>query len=173
MDSSQAPDRRINIAWTDPSVLYSAHERMTSIDLFRAVRDGAVPIEPCMAILGARLTDVGEGTVTMMLDPGEHHYDHSGTVQAGILAALTDTAAGYAIHTQAQLGVRCATLELRVSMLEPVTIASGRISCVGKAIRIGSRTATAEARVYDSAGKLCTLMTSTFIVLPPAPAYNP
>ncbi|MDB5397128.1 MAG: hypothetical protein JWM91_4634 [Rhodospirillales bacterium] len=168
MDSEHGPDRRIDIAWTDPSVLYAAHEQMTSIDLFRAVCDGKVPIEPCMALLGAKLTAVEPGEVTMTLDPAEHHYDHSGTVQAGILAALTDTAAGYAIHTKAALGIRCATLELQVSLLEPITIRSGRISCVGRAISIGARTATAEAHIFDSAGRLCTTMSTSFIVLLPA-----
>jgi uncharacterized protein (TIGR00369 family) len=169
MDSELVPDHRIDIAWTDPSLLYAAHRRMTSIDLFRAIRDGKVPIEPCMAILGVKLAAVEPGEITMTLDPGEQHYDHSGAVQAGILAALTDTAAGYAIHTKTALGVRCATLELQVSLLEPITIASGRISCVGRAIRVGARTATAEARIFDSAGRLCALMSTSFIVLPPTP----
>jgi uncharacterized protein (TIGR00369 family) len=158
------------VAWTDPAVLYAAHRQSTSIDLFRAVRDGLVPLEPAMCLLGAMLTKVEPGEIVMEMTPAEQHLDHTGVVQPGILAALTDTAAGYAIHTQVPLGVRCATLELRVSLMEPVTIASGRISVVGRAIRIGARTATAEAKVLDSAGKLCSLMSSTFIVLPPDPA---
>jgi uncharacterized protein (TIGR00369 family) len=155
------------VTWADPSVLYAAHKQSTSIDLFRAVRDGRVPIEPCMALLGATLTRVAPGEITLELTPAEQHLDQSGTVQPGILAALTDTAAGYAIHTRVPLGVRCATLELQVSLIEPVTVASGRINVVGRAVRIGSRTATAEAKVLDSAGKLCSLMSTTFIVLPP------
>ncbi len=107
------------------------------------------------------------GEIVLEMTPAEQHYDHSGTVQAGILAALTDTAAGYAIHTRVPLGIRCATLELQVSLMEPVTMASGRISVIGQAVRIGSRTATATAKVLDSAGKLCSMMSSTFIVLPP------
>ena len=155
------------VAWTDPAILYAAHKRLISIDLFRAVRDGKVPLEPAMALLGAELTKVDPGEIVMEMTPAEQHLDHTGVVQPGILAALTDTAAGYAIHTRVPLGVRCATLELRVSLIEPVTIASGRIKVVGRATRIGSRTATAEAKVLDSAGKLCSLMSSTFIVLPP------
>jgi uncharacterized protein (TIGR00369 family) len=158
------------VTWAEPSVLYAAHKRLTSIDLFRAVRDGEVPIEPGMALLGATLTKVEPGEIVMELVPAERHLDQSGTVQPGILAALTDTAAGYAIHTQVPLGVRCATLEMQVNLLEPVTIASGRISVVGRAIRVGARSATCEAKVLDSAGKLCSLMTATFIVLPPDPA---
>jgi uncharacterized protein (TIGR00369 family) len=158
------------VAWTDPAVLYAAHDQLTSIDLFRAVRDGKVPLEPAMSLLGVSLTEVEPGEITMEMTPAEQHLDHSGAVQPGILAALTDTAAGYAIHTQVPLGVRCATLELRVSLLEPVTIGSGRISVTGRTVWIGARTATAEAKVLDSAGKLCSLMSTTFIVLPPDPA---
>lgn len=155
------------VGWTDPAVLYAAHKQLTSIDLFRAVRDGKVPLEPAMCLLGAALTMVEPGEIVMEMTPAEQHLDLSGTVQPGILAALTDTAAGYAIHTRVPLGVRCATLNLQVSLLEPVTIASGRIRVVGRAVRIGSRTATCEAKVLDSAGKLCSLMGATFIVLPP------
>jgi uncharacterized protein (TIGR00369 family) len=156
------------VTWTDPSVLYAAHERMPSIELFRAVRDGTVPLEPAMALLGVRMAVVEPGTVTLTLEPGECHCDLSGSVQPGILAALADTAAGYAIHTQTALGIRCATLELRISLLEPVTVASGTISCVGRVIRIGSRTTVAEAQIFDAAGKLCATMSTTFMVLNPA-----
>jgi len=159
--------RTTTVTWTDPALLYAAHKKLTSIDLFRAVRDGKVPLEPAMALLGAELIKVEPGEVVMEMTPSEQHLDHTGIVQPGILTALTDTAAGYAIHTRVPLGVRCATLEMQVSLLEPVTIACGRISVVGCAIRIGARTATCEAKVLDSSGKLCSLMTATFIVLPP------
>lgn len=161
-------EHQVTVGWADPALLYAAHKQSTSIDLFRAVRDGRVPLEPCMALLGAKLTKVAPGAITLELTPGEQHLDHSGAVQPGILAALTDTAAGYAIHTRVPLGIRCATLELQVSLIKPVTMASGWISCIGRAIRIGSRTATAEAKILDSAGELCSVMSSTFIVLPPA-----
>src|ERR1700748_1740020 len=138
------------VTWADPAVLYAAHKQSTSIDLFRAVRDGKVPLEPAMCLLGARLTKVAPGEIVMEMTPAEQHLDLSGTVQPGILTAITDTAAGYAIHTRVPLGVRCATLEMQGSLLEPVTMESGRISVVGRAIRIGARTATCEAKVLDS-----------------------
>jgi uncharacterized protein (TIGR00369 family) len=165
-------DRQLEVTWADPAILYGTHETMTSIELFRAVRDGKVPLEPAMRLLGARMAKVEEGEVTLTLDPAEHHYDQSGAVQPGIIAALTDTASGYAIHTKTALGVRCATLELQLSLLEPITIASGTISCIGRAVRIGARTATGDASVYDSTGRLCATMSTTFIVLPPAAAQE-
>ena len=158
------------VTWSSPDALYQARRRMKYIDLFRAMRDGKIPHEPGMSLLGMVLVSVKPGEVIFELTPDERHYDHSGAVQPGILAALADTAAGYAVHTRVPMGVGCATLEMQVSQLEPITAASGLIRCVGRAIRVGSRAATCEAEILDAAGRLCTLMSATFIVLPPAPA---
>ena len=57
------------VTWGDPAQLYAAHKQSTSIDLFRAVRDGRMPIEPCMALLGAKLTKVAPGEITLMMTP--------------------------------------------------------------------------------------------------------
>ncbi len=159
----------IQVSWSDPANLYAARRRMKPIDLFRAIRDGRMPIEPCMALLGAELVLVAPGEVVLAMTPAEQHYDHSGAMQAGILAALTDTAAGYAIHTRVPAGVSCATLELQVSLIQPITAATGRIRCVGRAIRVGARTATGEAEVLDAAGTLYATMSTSFVVLPPGP----
>lgn len=158
------------VTWGDPNLIYSAHQRMKSIDLFRAIKDGKLPLEPSMSLVGAELTGVKPGVVKISLVPDKRHYDQSGAVQTSILLALTDTAAGYAIHTRVPLGVRCATLELQVSVIRPVTVETGRITVIGRAMRVGARTATAEARIEDSQGDLLMLMSTTFIVLPPAPA---
>jgi uncharacterized protein (TIGR00369 family) len=170
MSSNPAAMRSAEISWDDPRTIYSAHKRMKSIDLFRAMKDGKVPIEPSLALVGAELVDVRPGEVRLRLEAGERHYDQSGAVQAGILAALTDTASGYAIHTRVPLGVRCATLELQVSAICPVTAATGPIIIIGRAVRVGSRIATGEARIEDGQGALYMLMSKTFIVLPPEPA---
>lgn len=170
MSSMPASIHSAEITWGDPWTIYAAHKRMKSIDLFRAMKDGKVPMEPSLSLVGAELIGVRPGEVRVRLEPGERHYDQSGAVQAGILAALTDTASGYAIHTRVPLGVRCATLELQVSSIRPVTAATGPITIVGRAVRVGSRIATGEARIEDGQGALYMLMSTTFIVLPPEPA---
>ena len=167
--SSTADPHSAEIAWGDPWTIYAEHKRMKSIDLFRAMMDGKVPTEPSLSLVGAELVSVRPGEVKIRLVPGERHYDQAGAVQAGILAALTDTASGYAIHTRVPLGVRCATLELQVSYLRPVTVATGPVTVIGRTVRVGSRIATGEARVEDGQGELHMLMSSTFMVLPPEP----
>src|ERR1700744_5573453 len=118
------------VAWTDPAVLYAAHRQLTSVELFRAVRDGKVPLEPAMCLIGATLTKVAPGEIVMEMTPAEQPLDHTCVMQPGILAALTNTAAGYAVHTRVPLGVRCANLEVQGSLMEPVTIAPGPVKSV-------------------------------------------
>jgi uncharacterized protein (TIGR00369 family) len=140
---------------------------MSSLDLFRAMLAGELPHEPAMAMLGVRLVSVEPGEVGLRLEPGPHHCDHRGRVHGGILAAITDTAAGYAIHTRLDRGWTAATLELHQNFSLPVTLESGPIACVGRVTHLGRRTAVAEADIVDSRGDLCVRMGTTMIVRSP------
>ena len=161
------PVTKAMIAWGDPKIIYANRDRMGLIELFRAMMRGELPHEPAMAMLGVRLVSVEPGEVVMTLDPGPEHCDHRGQVHGGILAAITDTAAGYAIHTRLALGWTAATLELHQGFVTPVTLNSGRITCVGRVMHLGRDTAVAEADITDAKGELCARMGTTMIVRPP------
>jgi uncharacterized protein (TIGR00369 family) len=160
---------RATIAWSDPAIIYEAHRAMPSLDLFRAMRAGDLPMEPAMALLGAEIESVGSGEVVFALELGERHLDHTGCLQSGVLAALTDTAAGYAVHTMLPAGGRAASIEFHVSVIAPVTLGAGRIRIVGRAGHVGRRTAACEAVVTDMAGALHATMGMTMMVLPGDP----
>jgi len=161
---------QITITWGDPGIVYAAHAKMSSIEVFRAMKAGRLPMEPTMSLLGAKLHAVAPAEVTMTLELGEQHLDHTGHVQAGILAALTDTAAGYAVHTRVPVGVRCASIELQVSIVEPVPLSARRIAIAGRAIHVGARIATCEATVTGADGTLHATMSMVMIVSPSHPA---
>ena len=127
---------------------------------------GEAPLEPAMALIGAEIVSVEQGEVVLALAIGERHLDHTGHVHNGIIAALTDTAAGYAVHTQVPAGVRCASVEFHVGITAPAPLSAGRILIVGRTIRIGARTANCEAKVVGANGALHAAMTMTMIVLP-------
>jgi len=166
VSQSRLPNHQTTVAWGDPGIVYAAHARVSSIELFRAMKAGRTPLEPAMALLGARVHAVAPAEVTLTLDLGEQHLDHTGFVQAGILTALTDTAAGYAVHTRVPIGVRCASVELQVSLIEPVPLAAGRITILGRALHVGSRIANCEATVTAADGTLHARMTMVMIVMP-------
>ncbi len=73
-----------------------------------------------------------------------------GGAHGGILAALIDTAADFAIA--ARLGRPLPTIDLRVDYHRPA--AAGPMLVRGTVIRLGRQIATAEASVFDSEDRL-------------------
>jgi uncharacterized protein (TIGR00369 family) len=144
-----------------------AGRAMGGIDYLRAMQSGELPAPPIMATLGFELEAVEEGKVVFAAEPGEFHYNPIGVVHGGLAATLCDSAMGSAVHTLLPAGAAYTTLELKVNFVRPVTRRTGRLRCEGKVIHVGSRVATAEARVVDDSGKLYAHATSTCMILRP------
>ena len=79
-----------------------------------------------------------------MVNP-ERRYTHG-----GILAAIVDVAADYAIA--ARLGRPVPTIDIRVDYHKPAM--PGDLTAKGRVVRIGSQFSTAEAYLYDQQGAL-------------------
>ena len=114
--------------------------------------------------------EVEEGSVTVYLDPQEFHYNPLGSVHGGVLSTLLDTAAACSVHSTLPAGVGYTSLDLSVKFLRTVTVTSGRITCRGSVLQRGRRTALAEARMTDAAGRLVAHATSTCLMFDVPPA---
>ena len=90
----------------------------------------------------------------------ERRYTHG-----GILAAIVDVAADYAIA--AQLGRPAPTIDLRVDYHKAAM--PGDLTAKAKVVRIGSQYSTAEAYVYDSEGVLVASGRGTYFTASPKP----
>jgi uncharacterized protein (TIGR00369 family) len=77
-----------------------------------------------------------------------------GAVHGGVISTLLDSALPCAVHTTLPADTGYTTAELKVNFVRPVVIGTGRLRAEGRVIHTGSRLATAEARLTDSAGKL-------------------
>jgi uncharacterized protein (TIGR00369 family) len=113
------------------------------------------------------MTEVDEGRVVFAVGPAEYHYNPLGTVHGGVIATLLDSALGCAVQSMLPSGTGYTTLELKVNYLRPMTSRTGTVYSEGKIIHMGSRIATAEARVTDASGKLYAHATTTCILLHP------
>lgn len=110
--------------------------------------------------LGLSLLDVGEGRVEIaakwrpewIVNP-DGNYIHG-----GVLAALVDLGADFALYSHAKRGVP--TIDLRVDYHAP---ARGSLRVVGKLIRYGRRVSTAEAEVFDEEGRLVASGRGTYL----------
>jgi uncharacterized protein (TIGR00369 family) len=89
-----------------------------------------------------------------------------GYTHGGVIAALIDLAADWAMVKQTGRGVP--TIDLRVDYHRP-TIRSDLVAR-GKVVRAGSQFATAEAHIFDLEGKLIASGRGTYFTAPPKPA---
>ena len=81
----------------------------------------------------------------------------------GILAAIVDVAADYAIA--AQLGRPVPTIDIRVDYHKAAM--PGDLTAKAKIVRNGSQYSTAEAYVYDKEGALVASGRGTYFTAPP------
>ena len=85
-------------------------------------------------------------------------------VHGGLIATLLDSALGCSIHTMLPVGTGYTTLELHVNFVRPLTRATGEVRCEANVLHVGKRLGTAEAKVFDSAGKLYGHGTTTCMI---------
>jgi uncharacterized protein (TIGR00369 family) len=88
----------------------------------------------------------------------ERRYTHG-----GILAAIVDVAADYAIA--AQLGRPVPTIDIRVDYHKAAM--PGDITAKARVVRMGSQYSTAEAHLYDKDGALVASGRGTYFTAPP------
>jgi uncharacterized protein (TIGR00369 family) len=88
----------------------------------------------------------------------ERRYTHG-----GILAAIIDVAADYAIA--AQLGRPVPTIDMRVDYHKAAM--PGDLVAKGRVVRLGSQFTTAEAYLYDKDGALVASGRGTYFTAPP------
>ena len=91
----------------------------------------------------------------------ERRYTHG-----GILAALIDLAADFAMIKQTGRGVP--TIDMRVDYHRAAM--PGDLIARGKVVRFGSQFSTAEAELIDKDGKLIASGRGTYFTAPPKPA---
>lgn len=102
-----------------------------------------------MATLGATLARVAPGEVDIELPVREALAQQHGSVHAGALASVLDSAAGYAAFTLMPADSGVVSVEFKVNLLEPAR--GSRIVAKGRVVRAGRTltTCTAEAWAHD------------------------
>lgn len=165
--SEEQKIRSRTFSWEDPAEMVRVGKTLSGLDYLLAIQRGEVPPPPIAALLGMDLREVSAGRVVFALQPAEYHYNPIGSVHGGVAATLLDSAMGCVVQSMLQAGQWYTTLEIKVNYLRALTEHTGMVYCEGKIIHLGGRTATAEGRITDEAGKLYAHGTTTCIVLRP------
>lgn len=109
-----------------------------------------------MATLGATLMRVAPGEVDIDLPIRDALAQQHGSVHAGAIAAILDSAAGYAAFSLMPAGSAVVSVEFKVNLLEPAR--GTRIIARGRVIRPGRTLTACTAEAWAVAGEHETLV---------------
>ena len=157
--------RQRTVVWQDPLIGARASRSISGLSVLQAIASGDLPVPPVAALLGMDLVEVSRDRVMFAMEPGEFHYNPVGTVHGGVLTTLLDSAMGCAVQAHLEAGIGYTTIELKVNFIRPVTVETGPLRCVGAVMSLGTRVATAEARLLDHHGRLVGHATSTCLLM--------
>jgi len=161
----QDSDRTRTVSWKDPSIVVDAAKTKSGLERLQAIMRGEVPTAPMAILVGISLTSVEPGVVVFEGQPAEYHYNIGGVAHGGFACTLLDSALGCAVTSTLPAGRSCATTDLHVRFIRPITLSSGRVRCEARVLHVGKTIATAEANVTDAAGKLCAHATTACAIL--------
>jgi uncharacterized protein (TIGR00369 family) len=132
--------------------------------VFDAIFAGRLPAAPIAHTLDFTAIRVERGSAIFQGKPLHRHYNPLGSVHGGWFATLLDSALGCAVHSQLPPGKAYTTLELKVNLVRALTVDVPRVRAEGKVIHMGSRTATADARMTGPDGRLYAHATTTCLI---------
>lgn len=119
-----------------------------------------------MATLGASILDIAPGAVAIAMTPAPSIAQQHGFVHAGAVAAIADSAAGYAALSLMPPGAGVLTTEFKINLLAPA--AGDRIIARGRVIKAGRTLTLAQTDVFaEAAGKerLIAYLTATLMTI--------
>jgi len=119
-----------------------------------------------METIGARLVRVVPGEVEIELPIGPRVSQQHGFAHAGAVAAIADSACGYAGLTMMPADAGVLTAEFKINLLAPA--AGDRLVATGRVVKAGRTLTVAQADVEAEEGgrrKLVAIMTATLVAV--------
>jgi acyl-CoA thioesterase len=100
-------------------------------------------------LVGVEIVEVAPGVATCRMDVRDEHMNPFGTVNAGAIYALAETAFGAAANAHGNVAL---AVNLSIAYLKPAT--GKRLTATATELSAGGRMATYSVRVTDEAGAL-------------------
>ena len=119
-----------------------------------------------MHTIGATLAHLAPGAVDIALAPAPAVTQQHGFVHAGVLAAIGDSAAGYAALSLMPPGAGVLTTEFKINLLAPA--AGERIVARGRVVKAGRTLTVAQSEIVslaDGKERLVALLTATLMTI--------
>jgi uncharacterized protein (TIGR00369 family) len=116
-------------------------------------------------LVGAELSEAGDGRAVVRLRAGDRHLNPGGTVHGGAISTLVDISMAEAIGTKvAEGGERPVTVEMKVNYMAPGK--PGAVSSNARVRKGGKRMTVVEAEVVqEEDGEVVALATGTYTIV--------
>ena len=119
---------------------------------------------PLRTFLDFTIDDGIGGEAVAALDVSDRHLNPNGVVHGGVVFTLVDTAMGRATMSVLEEGRICASIEVAVRYLRPIT--DGRLVATASVLRAGRRIVHLEGRVtVDGDDRPVAVVQASFTVL--------
>jgi uncharacterized protein (TIGR00369 family) len=118
----------------------------------------AVAAQPFMQTLGVDVAHVAVGEVDLVLPFDERFTQQHGLLHAGAVAAVLDSACGYAAYSAADGEAEVLTVEYKIDLLEPA--AGDRIVARGRVVRRGGRLTVCRGEAFTGETLVATSSTT-------------
>ncbi len=119
-------------------------------------------VGPFAGLLGIRRTLMAGGRARFEVTVGPQHLNPHGMVHGGVVYSLVDYAMGGALTSLLAPGERCATLEIKINYVAPVT--AGLLAAEAGVVDRTARVGVLDARVHTGGGGLVALAMGTFYI---------
>lgn len=119
-------------------------------------------VGPFAHLVGIRRLAMADGRCSFALAVRPEHMNPHGVVHGGVVYSLVDYAMGGALTSRLAPGERCATLEVKVNYLTPVS--SGELTAEAWVVERTKRVGVLEARVHADGQRLVALATGSFYI---------
>jgi uncharacterized protein (TIGR00369 family) len=146
------------------TVAAELQKEMSGLEFVQGLADGTLPLNMIAKTLGYDVSEAANGRVVVTAEPNDSHLNPAGTVHGGLAATLLDSCMGLAVQSTLDKGVSQTTLEFKISLLRPITPATGLITAEGVVLSRGRRIGTAEGRITDGNGRLLAHGTTTCLI---------
>jgi uncharacterized protein (TIGR00369 family) len=113
-------------------------------------------------LLGLRPVTLDDGRARFDATVRPEHLNPFGLVHGGMIYSLVDTAMGAALVTRLERNERCATLEIKIHYLAPVT--EGELRAEAWVLERSQRISVLEAKVHDDADRLVAVALGSFYI---------
>jgi uncharacterized protein (TIGR00369 family) len=114
------------------------------------------PKQRFMTLIGASLEQVGDGEVVIALPFRDDLLQQTGTVHAGVVAAIADSACGYAALTKMPAGSNVLSVEFKINLLAPASGAT--LIAKARVVRAGKTLTTTIADVFADDTHVATML---------------